>query len=79
MHFCKFNLEFIGLGYKPISSTGVFSFATFELYRCKKCKKLVFKNNDKHEYAVNDNYKIAIINSQKCGYKPLGDLIKDFK
>lgn len=77
MHFCRFNLEFVGLGYKPNKCIGDFSFVTFELYRCKKCGKLIFENKNVMDYATIQYYKQAIANTQACGYKPLGELVKE--
>lgn len=77
MHFCRFNLEFVGLGYKPSNNISNYGFNTFELYRCKKCGKLIFKNEEKYGYVFNNTYEEALAYTKKCGYRPLGELIKE--
>lgn len=72
MHFCKFNLEFIGLGYKP---SGCYEVTTFELYKCKKCGKLIFENKEIHHHVFSNLYKEGLREIVNCGYKPLGELI----
>lgn len=75
MHFCRLNLEFLGLGYKPCKNNYNYGFKTFELYRCKKCGKLIFKNEEKHGYIFDNVYNEALDYTKKCGYRPLGELI----
>ena len=72
MHFCKFNLKFVGLGYKP---SGCYEVTTFELYKCKKCGKLVFKNTEIHSHVFSNLYKEDLREIINCGYKPIGELI----
>lgn len=76
MHICNFNLEFVGLGYKPSGGSYNYSFKTFELYRCNKCKKLIYKNKEKHKYSFSTTYNAKIRNIERCGYKPLGKLVE---
>lgn len=78
MHFCKFNLEFLGLGYKPSKEIGwVFSIQTFELYRCRKCNKSIFVNLNTHNCGYKDTLDEYIELIERCGYKPIGELLKD--
>ena len=76
MHICCLNKEFRGLGYKPYPSSLYRNCAvTFELYQCKKCGKLYFKN---HTFIQDDfvgPFNAKIRDLQLFGYKPLGQLI----
>lgn len=78
MHFCRFNLEFLGLGYKPNKQIGyVFSIQSFELYRCKKCGKHVFINIDSYGCAYKETLEEHIKLIEECGYRPIGELLKE--
>lgn len=79
MHFCKFNLEFVGLGYRPYDGSATYNVLTFDLYRCKKCGKLIYKNEEGHDHFYKNIFDVCIENIEKCGYAPLGEIIKSIK
>lgn len=76
MHLCRFNLEFVGLGYRPCKGDLNYHFKTLDLYRCKKCGKLVYKNEESHSHVYKHTYDVHISHVQNCGYKPIGELLK---
>lgn len=76
MHFCRFNLEFVGLGYKMCQHTyWNYSLETFELYICKKCGKHIYKNIDIHNHIYKAHFEYCIENIKMCGYKTIGELL----
>lgn len=79
IHFCRFNMEFIGLGYKPSSNNGhsSFGFNTFELYRCKKCGKLIFENEEHYGYCFDVTYLKSLNFVKTCGYISINALLKN--
>lgn len=76
MHFCKFNMEFLGLGYGPCSGNLNYSTSTFELYACKKCGKLKFKNRQVYSDVYSSIHEDRIKLFEECGYVRLGDLLE---
>lgn len=78
LHLCKFNLEFIDLGYKPSLKKGSsnYGFTTFELYQCKICGTLIFKNEEHFDYTFDYVFDKALSEAKLCGYKPLGKILE---
>lgn len=76
MHFCSLKMEFVGLGYKICGGyLYTYNFKTFELYRCNKCGKLIYKKKELHRDTYSSSFDKKIKYAEKCGYKPLGELI----
>ena len=78
MHICSLNLSFIGLGYRPSGGSTNYALKTFELYRCNKCGKPVYKKEEKYIYTYSSTYNNKVRHAERCGYKPLGELLKTF-
>ena len=79
MHICRLNLSFIGLGYRPSGrSSSNYTLKTFELYRCNKCGKPVYKKEEKYTCTYSSTYNNKVRYAERCGYKPLGELLKTF-
>lgn len=76
MHLCKLNLKFIGLGYRPYSGSGNYNFKTFDLYCCKRCGKIVYKNEESHSHIYKHTYDTQISYVKECGYKSIGELLE---
>lgn len=76
MHICSFNNEFLGLGYdfyKPTFDN--YGVMTFELYQCKRCKRLTYRNILRFDDTWNDIHYQTIEKIKKAGYKSIGELL----
>lgn len=79
MHFCRFNLEFLGLGYKMSQNDHWnYSIETFELYSCTKCGKNIFKNVEVHSHIYRSTFVYCREDIENCGYRPLGELLRKY-
>lgn len=76
MHICRLNLRFLGLAYSPKETRNGYGFKTSELFQCKKCGKLVYKNIQMHCHDLSDMYSKHIQQVRECGYRPIGELLK---
>jgi len=80
LHFCKFNLEFIGLAYDFYEpNILVYGISYFELYKCRKCGKL--KRLEMAYGSINDLdiLKIKIKMLKDIGYLSIKELIDNAK
>lgn len=77
MHLCYLNKEFLGLGYDFYQPTiENYGLMTFELYRCKKCGKLFYKNKIFMPDTFRKVFSLKVESVKEIGYKPIGELIK---
>lgn len=75
MHICRFNLKFIGLGYNSVGGAG-YNFITFELYKCEKCGRFIFKNKQKYSSTIYFSlYQEKLDQVRAMGYSSLAELI----